>query len=97
MLDMERKQIINILNEEQYPDFMIDSTIIKIERLSPIIAEAFEKWVKNNLHPDLSVEGYSYEELVNEWGMKPVGAFITLDWLIREPEKAKKCLMKRIK
>ena len=33
MLDMEREQIINILNEEQYPDFMIDSTIIKIERL----------------------------------------------------------------
>jgi len=29
--------------------------------------------------------------------MKPIGAFITLDWLIREPEKAKKSLKKGIK
>jgi len=29
--------------------------------------------------------------------MKPIGAFITLDWLIKEPEKAKKALNEGIK
>ena len=29
--------------------------------------------------------------------MNPIGAFITLDWLMREPEKAKEALNKGVK
>ena len=36
----------------------------------------------------LVMRGYSLERLIKEWSMKPYGAFATLDWLIREPEKA---------
>lgn len=97
MLNMERKQIVEILKDEQYPEFMIDNTTTKLEKLSPVIAKAFEQWINCKQTPDLCIEGYSYTELVHNWGMKPIGAFITLDWLIREPEKAKKSLKKGIK
>ena len=94
---MEKEQIIKLLNEQEYPEFMIENTINKIMNFSLVIAEVFELWVKNGREPDINIEGYSYTELVNNWGMKPIGAFITLDWLTREPEKAKISLRKGIK
>lgn len=94
---MEKEQIIKLLKEQEYPEFMIENTINKIMNFSLVIAEVFELWVNNGREPDINIEGYSYTELVNNWGMKPIGAFITLDWLTREPEKAKISLRKGIK
>lgn len=94
---MERIKIKEILVEEQYPEFMHESTINKIERFTPAVKDVFNEWCSSNKNPDFSVEGFSFCDLVAKWGMKPIGAFITLDWLIREPEKAKAALQKGIK
>lgn len=94
---MEKEQIIKVLKEQEYPEFMIENTINKIINFSPVITKVFELWINNGREPNINIEGYSYTELVNNWGMKPIGAFITLDWLIREPEKAKTSLRKGIR
>ena len=94
---MERKQIIEILKEEAYPEYMIEQTADKMENLENEIKEAFEKWHLDGTIPTIKLEGYSYQDLVNQFGMKPVGAFITLDWLKREPEKAARALERGIK
>lgn len=94
---MERKQIIEILKEEAYPEYMIEQTSDKMDNLENEIKEAFEKWYRDGTIPTIKLEGYSYQDLVNQFGMKPVGAFITLDWLKREPEKAARALERGIK
>ena len=89
---MERTEIIRILKEEGYPDFMLEKTIDKIEAFSSVVQKAFEEWCNNKQQPNIVVEGFAFTDLVTQWGMKPIGAFITLDWLLREPEKANKAL-----
>lgn len=94
---MERTEIIRILKEEGYPDFILEKTVNKIEAFNPDIATVFSEFCVKGTIPDIEVEGYNYKSLVEEFGMKPVGALITLDWLIREPEIAKEALKKGIK
>lgn len=94
---MERTEVIRILKEEGYPDFMLDKTADKIEAFSPDIATKFSEFCIQGTIPEIEVEGYNYKKLIEDFGMKPVGALITLDWLIREPENAKEALQKGIK
>ena len=94
---MERNQIIEILKEEAYPEYMIEQTANKLENLVPEIKDVFEQWYLDGAIPSITLEGYTYQDLVRLYGMKPVGAFITLDWLKREPEKAARALEKGIR
>ena len=90
-------KLVKFLAEEKYPEFMIEKTADKIEFFSPVVAEVFDNWSKNKSQPDISIEGFAFKDLITKWDMNPVGAFITLDWLLREPEKAKRALNKGIK
>lgn len=94
---MERDKIIELLNNQGYPAFMLDKTAEKLENLSSILQVPFENWAKCGIEPSFSIKGYSYSLLVVKFNMKPIGAFITLDWLIREPEKALESLNRGIK
>ena len=40
----------------------------------------------------MEVEGYTAQRLMQERHMKPVAAFLTLDWLLKEPAAALKAL-----
>ena len=66
---MEREKIIEILKEESYPEFMIEQTVNKLENLEPEIKSAFEQWLNDGLSPTLSLEGYTYLDLVKNFGM----------------------------
>ena len=94
---MERNDIIEILKSEGYPQFMLEKTADKIVAFKQEIADAFEALFTNKENPSVSIEGFSYETLVTDYKMNPVGALITLDWLIREPEIAKEALKKGVK
>ena len=94
---MNKEQIIQVLKREDYPSFMIESTVEKIGNFCPKVKNAFEQWMKTGNQCNLVIEGYGFRDLSKKYGMTPVGAFITLDWLYREPQKAKSNLMKGIK
>ena len=94
---MERNKIIAVLTKESYPEFMMEQTANKIENFDAEIKDAFELWLSDETEPTITLEGYTYKDLVHQFGMKPVGAFITLDWLKKEPEKATKALERGIK
>ena len=85
---MERNIIIELLKKQGYHSFMLDKTATKIENLSQPLKEAFSMWVDCGIEPSFSIKGYSYQTLIEKFDMKPIGAFLTLDWIIREPEKA---------
>lgn len=94
---MNKEQIIEELKKEGYPSFMIESTFKKIGNLCPKVENAFEQWMETGNQCNLVIEGYGFRDLTKKYGMTPVGAFITLDWLCREPQNAKSSLMKGIK
>ena len=94
---MERNKVRDILIQEHYPEFMIEQTLIKIEKFNPTIMNEFEVWVETQKSPKLTVEGYDFSCLINKYGMHPIGAFITLDWLTRDPQNAVNALKKGIK
>lgn len=94
---MNKEILTKLLQEENYPAHMLETTIAKLNKLQPNIAESFESWLNEGKLPKIEIEGYSYRILVNDYGMKPVGAFLTLDWLCRDPQKASLSLKKGIK
>lgn len=89
---MNQEIIMRILEEEKYPEFMIDNTLAKIEKFTPVIKSAFIEWIEQGIVPQQVIAGYSFTQLIRERNMRPIGAFITLDWLNRDPENAKYAL-----
>lgn len=65
---------------------------IKLERLQPAVREAFLTWWRTGDIPPLTVEGYTVQRLVEEYKFVLPGAFLALDWLVREPVRALRAL-----
>lgn len=82
---------------QDYPDYMLEQTADKVERMDERIKAAFEEWVDSNVIPTIEIEGWNYDKLVKKFKMRPVAAFLALDWLTREPEKAAKALKRCIR
>lgn len=64
----------------------------KLIACSPQIKSAIVAWWETGDLADLEIEGFTVQQLVEQHGMKPIAAFLTLDWLIREPERARASL-----
>jgi len=94
---MNNEILTKLLKEENYPAYMVDGTIAKLNKLQPIVADSFESWLNLGKLPNIELEGYTYNILVNDYGMKPIGAFLALDWLCRDPQKAILSLKKGIR
>ena len=60
----------------------------------PKIKDAFQKWWTDGSISPVAVAEVTVHQLMTEHGMKPIAAFLTLDWLIREPDKAKASLLR---
>lgn len=94
---MNNEQLLQILQEEGYPSYMIENTIKKLNNLSSPVMALFEKWCQTGMIPAVIIGGYTYQILIEKYKMKPIGAFLTLDWLSREPEEAENALKKGIR
>jgi len=66
----------------------------KLVASQPVIKAAFLKWWQTGEFTPLEIEGYTWESLMEKHSMKPIAALLTLDWLLREPEKAGASLRK---
>lgn len=58
-----------------------------IATLHEQIAESFAIWWESGLVPEIEVEGYSVTRLQTEHNMNPIAAFLTLNSLLRNPDK----------
>lgn len=63
-------------------------TLEDIEKLSNTLRSEFEKFLETDELPKIEVQGWSLKRLTQEKSLHPVGAFLMLDWLQKEPEKA---------
>jgi len=61
--------------------------------LDPALRNDFRQfWISGNPESSFSCGEYTLSRIMDQWGIEPIGAFETLDWLIKEPEKAKEAL-----
>lgn len=92
---MDREELTSRLAKEYgYPP---DGARLIAKRLTvsaPSVQEAFRTWSISGAIPDLAVDGYTVPLLMEQHGMNPIAALLTLDWLLREPDRASDSLRK---
>ena len=81
-----------LMSDQGYPRERAAALAGKILNCASFIQAGFEQWWQTKQLPELEVEGVTLKLLIEEHNMKPVAAFLTLDWLLRDPEEAKKFL-----
>lgn len=77
-----------------YPENGAQLIAEKLINSSPEVQGAFLRFWETGEIPHLEVEDYTVSRLAEEHDMKPIAALLTLDWLIRDPAKAKASLKK---
>lgn len=60
----------------------------RLSSLSGQVAGVFGEWWQGGEVPELAIEGYTVSRLMEEQGHSVYAAFVTLDWLEREPQEA---------
>lgn len=75
-------------SEFGYPRKGAELVANKLDHLSPQIARLLEQWWITREIPALELEGYTVERLMREHSMNPIAAFLTMDWILREPTAA---------
>lgn len=93
-----KERIYRTLKERGYSEHSVKLMMADLMSLSAPLDRMLQTWLNNEREqPDYSCCGFSIRSLQHERGMKYPAALLTIDWLIKEPEKAKKSLAKGIK
>ena len=88
-----KKDIINrLIAEFDYPEYGAALVAKKLLHLQGSIKPLFTDWWYIGKKPLVDVEEYTFESLTESYKMNPIAAFLTLDWLVREPKRAKESL-----
>lgn len=77
----------------KYPDNYQEeaaSQVLKLtlEKLSPIIKKALIAFLETGSHDEIVLFGYSVEKLIQEKNMNEIAAFLSLDWIVKDPDSA---------
>ena len=96
---MDKETIKKLIEERfpgQYPEWHLEKVIVDVEGFIPSIRSEFEYFLKTGKMPEnpVEIEGYSADKLIKERRLYPVGAYLMLGWLTRDPEKAKESLLR---
>ena len=92
----EGEKWLPLLEKNGYPDAAAASAAPKLERMDPELQKALLRWDKIGAFPDREIEGFTVAGLVDNVGLHPIGAFLMMDWLLREPDEAKYALAQPI-
>ena len=90
----EQALIPRLIEEFGYPPEGAKLVASDLTACGEPVASAFADWWETGTMPSVEVEGYTVPRLLREQAMHPVAAFLALDWLRREPAKARRVLHK---
>lgn len=77
-----------------YPEENIEMLAGKIGQVDEEIKEAILNWLDTGSEAEMTIEGIQYNDLKDKAGMNPIAAYLTLDWINREPVEAVAALLK---
>lgn len=88
---MNKENIISILiNREGYDPERAKLVAAECMNMSPELMTLFNDWLDNRGdHFDYEAQGYKLSDMIRTRGLKYPAALLDMDWLIKEPEKAK--------
>lgn len=90
---MDRIEIKEILLDEfDMQAAHVEQAAERICEFDSELAEKFAAYVKERKAPELAEGAYTFETLQQDYRLKPVGAFLMLDWLRRDRESAEYAL-----
>lgn len=92
------EDITRILIERGYPERIAATTTVNLSKLKGRLGEALKVWIDENKTLEVESHGYTTTALMERFrGMTYPAALLTIDWLERNPEQAKKAIEKGIR
>lgn len=81
--------LINTLIQRGYPEPAARQAAASLMKMNPSLQPPLHTWLEDGTAPCVESHGYSTDGLMNRFkGMTYPAALLTLDWLMREPDKA---------
>lgn len=92
---MKAEKIVQILIEEKnYDRVQTERLMPQIDALPEEIKKALEEWLQNGTLTSPEYHGYTVEKILYEKpDMTVVGAYLTLDWIRKDPKTAIKAVV----
>lgn len=92
---MEKDEFIHwLITDYKYPQRGAEILYDEYLKADDSIKKAFQDYKQSREVPNLEIEGYSVSVLQKDHNMNVIASLLTLDYLIKEPSKAKKSLQK---
>ena len=92
-----RNKIYEILIENGYSENSANLVLNELAQLSAPLNECLVEWIETGNCKDYAVDGFSIFDFQKNRKMKYPAALLTMDWLIKEPEKAKESLKRGLR
>jgi hypothetical protein len=88
---MDKNNVTKVLTErEGYTQKRAVLLANECQNISEELLPLFEKWLQDaSVKEDFTVQGYSLLNMMQQREMHYLAALLDMDWLIKEPEKAK--------
>ena len=91
------KAIQDILIERGYPEKQAILVASNLQTLDPTLKDGLTSCLADQTETDYLIEGFQLSELKQKFDMTYPAALLTMDWLIKEPELAKKSIQRGIR
>lgn len=82
------------IKKYNFNDKQAQYMIGRLRSMDKGIKKSFGIWYSKGAYPEYSIEDFTVQELIEEGKMNPFNAFLTLDWLKKDPEVAKRSLIR---
>ena len=82
----------NLVAKYDYSPEHVKFMLEDLRGMQKHLRAAFSEWLSTETTPSLEIEGYTFDILRKRFGMNPFAAFLTLDSLLTNPERAKRTL-----
>lgn len=88
------RELEEYLQRNDYASSDISQLSDAIKEMDPDSQAWVAEWLQNGLLPEIEIEGITADFLIHQCGYQPLNAFITLDWLKKDPQEAKYFILK---
>lgn len=88
---------IDKLAERGYDGYSGKVMSEKLSNVNPMFSEGINQWLANGWEKDYEILGIKLSDLKKKFALTYPSAILSMDWLIRDPENAKRSFERGIK
>ena len=91
------KNIKEVLMSRGYNEKQAVSVADRLSKIDTSFKEGLFEWIENNTERNYNIAGVELMAIKNKYVMTYPAALLTMDWLLREPEKAKRSINRGVR